>query len=114
MIIQINSDNNLILHDEYRNKLNDLFSYEMSRFNQFITRLEVHLSDENGAKSSVHDKRCMLEVRQEGKQPIAVTEIAETYDSAIAGAIEKLKTSLDTIQGKLLTKRYRISNELLL
>ena len=58
---------------------------------------EVHLSDENGNKESENDKRCMIEARLKGRQPIAVTDVADTYDHAVNGAIDKLKTSLDTI-----------------
>ena len=101
MIIQLNADNNLTLHEAYRNKLTDLLSDELSRFSESITRLEVHLSDENGPKKGLNDKRCLLEARLERRQPIAVTEISDTHDNAVAGAIDKLKASLDTILGRL-------------
>ena len=114
MIIQLNSDNNLVLHEEYRNKLNGLLTDELSRFSDSISRLEVHLSDENGAKAGVNDKRCMIEAREEGKQPISVSEVGETYDTAVSGAIYKIKASIATNQGKLQSKRDRSGNELLL
>ena len=61
---------------------------------EHITRVEVHLSDENGKKGGSHDKRCMMEARLEGHQPIAVTHEAET----IAQAIELAKAAgVDTI-----------------
>ena len=43
----------------------------------------------------------MIEARLEGRQPIAVTANANDYELAVSGAIEKLKASLDTIEGKL-------------
>jgi len=101
MTIQINTDNNLEVHDTYQTQLKDLLSGELSRFDDHITRLEVHLSDENGNKESEDDKRCMIEARLKGRQPIAVTDVANTYDQAVNGAIDKLKTSLDTILGRL-------------
>ena len=73
---------------------------ELSRFSSHITRIEVHLSDENGNKSGLNDIRCMIEARQEGKQPIAVTNQANTTEEAVSGAIEKLKASLETITSK--------------
>ncbi len=42
----------------------------------------------------------MLEARLEGKQPIAVTDLADTYENAVDGAIQKLKSSLETIAGR--------------
>jgi ribosome-associated translation inhibitor RaiA len=101
MIIQINTDKNLSVHEEFKDQLNDLLSEELSRFSEHITRLEVHLSDENGSKEGINDKRCLLEARLEGRQPIAVTGLANTYELAVNSAIDKLTAALDTILGRL-------------
>ena len=101
MTIQINTDKNLDVHETYQAQLKDLLAEELSRFDEHITRLEVHLSDENGNKESEDDKRCLLEARLKGRQPIAVTDVANTYDQAVNGAIDKLKASLETITGRL-------------
>ncbi len=101
MTIQINTDNNLSVHEAFGNKLDDLLSEALSRFSEHITRLEVHLSDENGSKDGINDKRCLLEARLEGRQPIVVTQIANNYEQAVHGAIDKLKSSLATIIGRL-------------
>jgi hypothetical protein len=63
--------------------------------------VEVHLSDENGDKEGFNDKRCMIEARLSGMKPIAVTNHANNHEEAVEGAVEKLKTSLDTILGRL-------------
>ena len=55
----------------------------MSRISDHITRVEVHLSDENGDKDGQNDMRCMMEARLEGRQPIAVTHQAATLDEAV-------------------------------
>ena len=101
MTIQLNTDKNLRVHEEFGTKLDDLLSQELSRFSEHITRLEVHLSDENGSKESANDKRCLLEARLEGRQPMAVTALANTYELAVNTAIDKLKAALDTILGRL-------------
>lgn len=101
MTIQINTDNNVDVHETYQVQLKDVLSEELSRFDEHITRLEVHLSDENGNKESEDDKKCMIEARLKGRQPIAVSDVANTYDQAVNSAIDKLKTSLDTILGRL-------------
>ncbi len=101
MTIQINTDKSLSVHETYQAQLKDLLSQELSRFDEHITRLEVHLSDENGNKESENDKRCLLEARLKGRQPIAVSDVANTNDQAVNGAIDKLKASLDTILGRL-------------
>ena len=101
MTIQINTDNNLDVHETYQAQLKDLLSKELSRFDEHITRLEVHLSDQDGNNKSEDDKKCMIEARLKGRQPIAVTDVANTYDQSVNGAIDKLETSLDTILGRL-------------
>jgi ribosome-associated translation inhibitor RaiA len=101
MKIQFNTDKNVNAGKELNAIVTALLSEELSRFNDQITRLEVHLSDEDGPKKGQNDKRCMLEARLEGMQPIAVTDHANTHEQAVIGAIDKLKTSLVTILGRL-------------
>ncbi len=101
MTIQINTDKNLSVHDAFEAQLDDLLSEELSRFSEYITRLEVHLSDEYGNKQGPNDKQCIIEARLAGRKPIAVTDRAGDYELAVSGAIEKLKASLDTIVGKM-------------
>lgn len=101
MIIQFNTDNNIAGSE----KLNDYFSTtlsdSLSRFSDQITRLEVHLTDENSNKEGQNDKRCMLEARLEGHQPFAVSNNGDTIEQAVKGAADKLKSSLDTVIGRM-------------
>lgn len=101
MTIQINTDNNLSVNEAFGNKLEDILSKELSRFSEHITRLEVHLSDDNGSKDGINDKRCLLEARLEGRQPVVVTQVGNNYEQAVHGAIDKLKSSLNTIIGRM-------------
>ncbi|UKT65577.1 HPF/RaiA family ribosome-associated protein [Pedobacter mucosus] len=101
MIIQLNTDKNLTIHQEYEDKIQTQISDSLSRFSDLITRLEVHLSDENGSKDGLEDKRCMLEAKITGKEPIAVSNFGNNYDLAIAGALTKLKSTLETVAGKM-------------
>ena len=66
-----------------------------------ITRVEVHVSDENAAKGGEHDKRCVMEARLEGHPPVAVTQEAESVDQSVAGAASRLRTALDHALGRL-------------
>ncbi|WP_231582701.1 HPF/RaiA family ribosome-associated protein [Pedobacter sp. BMA] len=101
MTIQLNTDKNLTIHQEYEDKIQTQITDTLSRFADLITRLEVHLSDENGSKDGLDDKRCLIEAKITGKEPIAVTNLGNNYDLAIAGALTKLKSKLETISGKL-------------
>lgn len=102
MKIQINTDN----HIQGREAMVERFTTEIARdfdkVSRHVTRIEVHLNDENGEKSGKSgkgDKRCTMEARIEGRQPIAVTEHANTLDLALHGASRKLGKMIDSIVG---------------
>jgi ribosomal subunit interface protein len=101
MHIQINTDHNIEGREELTTHVNDVVENALSRFSDRITRVEVHLSDQNGDKSSQNDKRCMMEVRLEGRQPTAVTHQAASLDGAVDGAADKLKRSLESTLERL-------------
>ncbi|MEO1584047.1 MAG: HPF/RaiA family ribosome-associated protein [Planctomycetota bacterium] len=59
-----------------------------------VTRVEVHLGDENAHKTGPADKRCLIEARPKGLDPIAVeTHGEDLYDTFEEGA-RKLKRAL--------------------
>jgi ribosome-associated translation inhibitor RaiA len=95
MTIILNTDKNISGNERLETYVNSVIAEELSRFEEHITRIEVHLSDENGAKEGSKDKRCMLEARLKNKQPIAVTSHGDTLEKSLTDAIGKLKTSLD-------------------
>ena len=101
MQIQINTDNNVSFGEKQMDYSISIITKELQRFAQHITRIEVHLTDENGGKDGPNDKRCVMEARPEGLKPIAVTEQSDTLEKAITGAIDKLKSSLDSTLGRL-------------
>lgn len=101
MIIQFNTDKNIEGNEKLEAYVKTSITDELARFKDHITRIEVHLSDENGAKTGQRDKRCMLEARIENLQPIAVTCEAATIEQALFDALEKLQTAMKTAEGKL-------------
>jgi ribosome-associated translation inhibitor RaiA len=78
----------------------------LSRFSDRVTRVEVHLSDENGAKGGGDDKRCSMEARLDGRPPTGVTNHGATVDQAIKGAVEKLERALDSVEGRREARRH--------
>jgi ribosome-associated translation inhibitor RaiA len=74
-----------------------------------VTRVEVHLSDENTGKSGRRDQRCMLEARIEGRQPVAVTDQAATVEQAVHSAAQKLARLLDSTLERLHDHREKTS-----
>ena len=103
MIIQIKTDRNITDSEKLTAYFNSTISEALTRYSEKISRLEVHLTDENSHKEGLNDKRCMLEVRIEGMHPIAVKSLADTIENALNGALHKLDAKLQTIFGKLKT-----------
>jgi ribosome-associated translation inhibitor RaiA len=90
MQIQLNTDHHIPAREAFTVQVKNTVNSALSRFSEHITRVEIHLSDENGNKSGPDDKRCVMEVRLEGRQPIAVTYQGASRDEAINGAMDKL------------------------
>jgi ribosome-associated translation inhibitor RaiA len=71
----------------------------LERYADRISRVEVHVSDENGTKHGEEDKRCMMEARLEGRPPMAVTSHSSTVDLAVHGAAAKLTRLIEHTLG---------------
>lgn len=101
MEILINTDHNISASEEMRSYMRADLETTFERFREHLTRLEVKISDENGNKEGEKDKKCVLEARLKGIQPLVVTSHGNSIDQALGEASIKMKTSLDTAMGKL-------------
>jgi ribosome-associated translation inhibitor RaiA len=101
MTIQINTYKIIEGENRLQKYYISLIEEKLKRFESHLTRIEVHLSDENGEKEGKNQILCMLEARMEGRQPIAVTCKADVPEKAISSAIDKLTSSLTTIIGRI-------------
>lgn len=100
MDIQINTSNAVDGTDGFVGNMQALTRSRLSRYEARLTRIELHFSDETGARDTVNDKRCAIEARLAGDDPITVTNEAATLDLAATGALTKLTTALDRHIGK--------------
>jgi ribosome-associated translation inhibitor RaiA len=101
MQIQINTDSNIEGYTGLTSHVRNTVDDALSRFKEQITRIEVHLSDENSNKKETKDDmRCMMEARLAGKEPLAVSHTAATTHQAVDGALDKLTRLLDSTLGK--------------
>ena len=102
MQIQIDTDHNIEGNEALTAQVSSVVEYALSRFSDHITRVDVHLSDENSdKKGGDNDIRCLMEARLEGRQPIAVTHQAATLDQAVDGAADKLTRLIESTLGRL-------------
>jgi len=72
----------------------------LSRFSKRITRVEVHITDENAHKDGHDDTRCVMEARLEGRPPIAATCQESSVEKAVSGAATKLKHLIESTLGR--------------
>ncbi|WP_434609830.1 HPF/RaiA family ribosome-associated protein [Pseudomonas sp. R1-7] len=73
----------------------------LQRFEDHLSRVEIHVSDENAQKGGDADKRCQIEARVQGLSSLSVSHKAESLELAVEGAAEKMLHALDHQIGKL-------------
>jgi ribosome-associated translation inhibitor RaiA len=88
--IQVHTDKNVTISDGMVQSIEAELESALSRFSDQITRVEVHLGDENAGGSGGSDKRCVIQARSAGTQPVAVTHHAASVGDACSGAVHKL------------------------
>ena len=101
MHIQVNTDDNIEGREALARQVEAAVEKAIGRYSHQITRVEVHLGDENSAKGGANDKRCMMEARLEGRPPTAVTNHAPTLVLAIDGAADKLYRVIESTVERL-------------
>ncbi|AUC76492.1 hypothetical protein [Olleya sp. Bg11-27] len=101
MIIQFNTDKTINGNERDQSYFTTMIAEGLKNYESHITRIESHLSDENGKKDGQKDMRCLLEARIEGKQPVAVSCQANTIELAVSGAVDKLTALLETTIGRM-------------
>lgn len=109
MLIQVNTDHNIKGSEELTGYVRSTIEASLGRFGEHITRVEVHLSDDNGDKSHGDDKRCLIEARPAGMQPIVATHVGATIDEALEGAADRLERLLNDTFSKLHDPKGRTS-----
>ncbi len=104
MIIQFNTDNHLKATQGFEEAFTERINTSLKHFVDKITRLEIHLSDQNAQKVGPDDVQCNMEARLEGLQPIFVSCKSDTKEKAMNDALDKMKAALTTVMGKLKEK----------
>jgi ribosome-associated translation inhibitor RaiA len=95
MQVQVHTDNHIKGSAELTAHVESLVADTFGWFGDRITRVEVFLADENSSqKAGDFDKRCTMEARLAGLQPITVTHDGATLDQALDGAADKLEHTL--------------------
>lgn len=99
MKVQVSTDNRVDGSTALVSEVTKMVESSLARYQERLTRVELHLSDVNGPKGGV-DHRCSLEARPAGLDPVAVTHTAEKPYEAAKGAIEKMHRLLTSTFGR--------------
>jgi ribosome-associated translation inhibitor RaiA len=100
MIIQLHTDNHIVGREELATTVTAQLEQAFERYATRITRLEVHMQDENGARGGANDKTCMIEARLKGEDPVAVRHSADHMATALHGARDRMLHLLARHYGK--------------
>lgn len=101
MQIHINTDHTIEGRDALSAHIRSVVETTLGHLGSHLTRVEVHVTDENGTKTAGNDKRCVMEARIEGRPPIAVTNHAATVHDAATGAADRLAHLIGNTLGRV-------------
>jgi ribosomal subunit interface protein len=93
MQIQIVTDNHVGKSEGLKRHVESVVANALERFGHRVTRVEVHLGDENSHKTG--GEWCAMEAKLAGLQPVTVNAQASNLDQAIDAAADKLVKVLD-------------------
>ncbi|MDO8965047.1 MAG: HPF/RaiA family ribosome-associated protein [Algoriphagus sp.] len=104
MIVQLNTDKNIEGTAGLETFVSEKVNSGLKHFVENITRIEVHLSDQNADKGGSDDIHCKIEARLEGIQPVIVVGKSGSKEKALDEAVDKMKAKLGTVMGKIKNK----------
>lgn len=101
MNIQLNTDKHIDGNKALENFVSEKLKATLKHLANHITRIEVHLSDQNADKSGADDILCKIEARVENRQPVLVSSNSDTKEKAIGIAADKVKAKVSTMVSKM-------------
>lgn len=102
MKIQVDTDRFVESTDELVQMVEDVVQAALGRYDDRLTRIEVHLSDDNGDKDGrPGDKRCLIEARPAGMKPVVVTSEGDSLEQVCHDAARKMQSRLQSDFGRI-------------
>jgi len=101
MKVQVNTDENIEGREVMVAEVEAVVTKMLAQFSEHLSRVEVHISDENAGKGGQRDKRCIIEARPLHQKPVSVTHEGASVDDACHGAAKKMRSLLESHFGKL-------------
>jgi hypothetical protein len=91
MQIHVKAGGGARITEDETSQISGIVESSLDRYADRLTTVEVFLSDENSReKHGKLDKRCLIEARSKGFEPLAVEAHADEYLPAVKSCVEKL------------------------
>lgn len=100
MQFQFNTNSSVMGTQNVAERIEAQVRQKLARFEERLTRVEVHVEDVNSSKHGPDDKHCTIEARPRGSRPIGVTGKAPDVDAAARIAANTMAERLERIFGK--------------
>ncbi|UFZ07975.1 HPF/RaiA family ribosome-associated protein [Bradyrhizobium ontarionense] len=100
MLIDVRIDGNINGGEQLSEDVKASLHTVLHHYEDRVRRIDVHLGDSVGHKTSRDDKNCTIEVHRDGSELIVVAHQDSFMEQAVRGAIHKLKRALDHAFGK--------------
>ena len=101
MQIQVSTDNFIQGDERVVEVAEAAVTADMGHMSDRLTRIEVHLKDQNADKHGPAHIRCTMEARPRGMGPMAAHHDAADIPAALKGAARKLRARLTSEFEKL-------------
>ncbi|RYD67733.1 MAG: ribosomal subunit interface protein [Verrucomicrobiaceae bacterium] len=101
MMIQVNTDRHIHGGAELQEDVTSMIEASLGNRADRITRVEVHLSDQNSEKGGDGDVRCAIEARLAGLPPLGVHHDASGLTESVQGATERLEHLIEHHLGRI-------------
>lgn len=103
MIVQVNAGD-IDSSNALRHHAHDAVEAALKHVAAKVTRVEIHLRDDNASKSAANDKRVTMEARLAGQDPLAVDHQSDDLYKSISEAAGKLGRAVTTKLDRLATR----------
>lgn len=101
MQIQVNTDNFIHGDDRLIDVAEQAVQTDLGHMEERLTRVEVHLKDQNAEKQGPDHIRCTMEARPRGMGPMTAHHDGPDIPAALKGAAKKLRSRLSSEFEKL-------------
>ena len=100
MDIHVSTDNHIHGDERVTEVAEIAVQTDLGHMNDWLTRVEVHLKDQNADKKGPANIRCTMEARPRGLAPMAAHADAANIAAALKGAASKLRGRLQSMHNK--------------